>query len=121
MATITEAEGFSELGMFQAAWDTLEEISPDLRATPEALRVRLACCPALNAWDLAVGIAHLLKEGREPDRQAAARFYHALAMRWLAEGDRYAAGQAIKAAVKAWPDHRLKLLEDPEFSNAGVF
>lgn len=121
MASVTEAEGLAELGLWQEAWDALEALPAEERATPAALRVRLACCPNLGGWEIGRHVADLLKDGHEDDRRAASRFYHALALKWLAEGDRYAAGQAIKAAVKAWPDCRLELLDDPEFANAGVF
>ena len=88
---------------------------------PDALRVRLACCPSLKAWDAGIQIADFLKDGNEPDRKAAAKFFHAVALRWMAEGDKYAAGEAIKAAAKAWPDHRLTMLNDPSFRDAGIF
>jgi hypothetical protein len=117
MATVTEAEGLAELGLWQDAWDALEALSGDAWKTSEAWRVRLRCCPHLGAWNAGTEIADLLKEGHDPDRETAARFYHALALRWLGEGDRYAAGLAIKAAAKAFPYHRLAMLDDPQLSD----
>ena len=44
-------------------------------------------------------------------------FFHAVALKWLSDGDRYAAGEALKEAVNAWPDHRLAALDDPILAN----
>lgn len=116
MATVTEAEGLAELGLWEDAWEALEALPAPDRATPQTLRVRLACCPPLGAWEIGRHVADLLRDGTEADRQAAARYFHAVALKWLAEGDRYAAGQAIKEAVKTWPDHRLAVLDDPRLA-----
>lgn len=118
MVTATEAEGFADLEMWEDAWDALEELPAAERALPAALRVRLRCCPALGAWEIGRHVAGVLRDGAEPDRQAAARFFHAVALKWLAEGDQYAAGEAIKEAVKTWPEHRLALLDDPKLSES---
>jgi len=118
MATVTEAEGLAELELWQDAWDALEELPVLDRATPGALRVRLACCPALAAWDIGRQVAAILRVGEEPDRKAAARFFHAVALKWLSEGDRYAAGEAIKEAVKTWPDYRNEILDHSGLSEA---
>ena len=88
MVTITEAEGLAELELWQDAWDALEDLSAPDRVTPGALRVRLACCPPLAAWDIGRHVAAILREGEEPDRKAAAKFFHAVALKWLSEGDR---------------------------------
>lgn len=53
MASVTEAEGFAELGLWQDAWDLLEGLPAHERSAPAVLRVRLACCPPLKrlgAW-----------------------------------------------------------------------
>jgi hypothetical protein len=81
------------------------------------LRVRLACCPPLGAWELGKQIADFLREGEEDDSKAAATFFHALATKWLGEGDHYGAKEAMKAASKAWPQLRLTMLDDPELSD----
>jgi len=117
MASVTEAEGLAELGLWQDAWEVLEDLPAHEGSAPAALRVKLACCLPLNAWETGRHIADLLREGDEADRRNAATFFHALAVRWLAEGDRYAAGEAVKAALSTWPKQRLKMLEDPEVSD----
>ena len=48
----TEAEGFADLGLWQEAWEALEALPAEDRATPAALRVRLRCCPGVGAWDI---------------------------------------------------------------------
>lgn len=120
-SSITEAEGLAELGLWQDAWEALEELQTPDRALPHALRVRLACCPSLGAWEVGRHIADLLRDGSEADRQAAAQYFHAVDLKWLAEGYCYAAGQAIKEAVKTWRDHRLAVLDDPRFAAANLF
>lgn len=117
MVTVTEAEGLAELGLWEDAWDALEALPPDERSAPAVLRVRLACCPPLNGWELGKHIADLLREGAEEDRKSAAAFFHALAIKWVGEGDRYAAKEAMKAAAKAWPNLRLTMLDDAGLSD----
>jgi len=97
--------------------------SPPL-AFAEVRAAWIACCcvgKTLTGRDApggaAPGVAAILREGEEPDRKAAARFFHAVALKWLSEGDRYAAGEAIKEAVKTWPDHRMAVLDDPVLAN----
>ncbi|MEK7949846.1 hypothetical protein [Luteolibacter soli] len=111
MCSVTEAEGLAELGLWQDAWDVLEAIPAAERSAPAVLRVRLACCPPLGAWTLGTHVADLLRDGCEEDRQSAAEFYHAIARKWLSEGDHYAAKQAMKAAAEAWPKLRLMMLD----------
>lgn len=116
MVTVTEAEGLAELGLCQDAWDALEALPAQQRGLPDALRVRLACCPSLKAWDVGIHMADFLKDGNEPDRKASAKFFLELALKWVGEGDAYAAREAIRAAAKAWPDCRATILEDPHLS-----
>ena len=116
MVTVTEAEGLAELGLWQDAWDVLESLPARERSAPASLRVRLACCPPLGAWEMGKHISDVLRDGVEDDRRSAAGFFHALAIKWLAEGDRYAAGEAMKAASATWPEVRLTLLDDPMLS-----
>lgn len=76
MATVTEAEGLAELGLWQDAWDALEALPAEDRSTPAVSRVRLACCPPLDAWELGKQLADLLREGDKDDRRSATTFYH---------------------------------------------
>ena len=110
--TITEAEGFTELAMWQDAWDAIEALDPEEKATPRALRCRLACCPQLGAWGIGEHVAGLLRDGRDADRIAAASFYHHSARRNIALGNRAEAKKAVTSAVEAWPACRVDLLGD---------
>ncbi len=111
--TIEEAEGLAELQMWEDAWAAMEDLSPDERATPAALRVRLQCCPGMGAWDIGEHVAGLLRDGDDLDRRMAAFFYHADARRLIEAGDRIAAAASIKAAVEMWPDSRKAIMLDP--------
>ena len=110
--TISEAEGFADLGLWQEAWEALEELSADQRATPAALRVRLCCCPARGAWEIGENVAGLLRDGDRLDKACVAGFYHANARRLLEAGNRQGAADSIKAAVDTFPDCREAILLD---------
>ena len=71
MATVVDAEGLAELGLWDDAWAVLEALPAADRATPQALRVRLACCPCLDAWEIGRHVANLLRDGGERDLEAA--------------------------------------------------
>ena len=111
---ITEAEGYADLGMWSEACEALEALSPEAKATPLALRVRLRCCPPLGAWSLGEHVAGLLRDGNRCDRACAAGFYHAHARRLLKAGDRQRATEAIQAAVEAFPECRRLMLLDAQ-------
>ena len=52
-AIIPAAIGFCELGMWQDAWDELENLEPEDRARPEVLRIRLGIFMALQRFESA--------------------------------------------------------------------
>lgn len=112
--TITEAEGYADLGMWRDACEALEALSSEVRATPRALRVRLRCCPPLGAWGIGEHVAGLLRDGSRCDKACAAGFYHANARRLLKAGDRRGAGESIKAAMEAFPECRRLMLLDAQ-------
>lgn len=109
----TEAEGFAELGLWKDAWLALEELPADLRASPAALRVRLLCCPALEAWEIGNHVANLLRDGDNLDREAAARFLHEVAKDHVHHGRIEPARDAVAAGVNCWPEIRLAILDCP--------
>ena len=114
--TITEVEGFADLGMFREAWEAMEELPPDHRTDPHALRIRLRCCPPVGAWDIGEHVAGLLRDGERLDKACAAGFYHANARRLLETGNRQGAADNIKAAVATFPECREIILLDPELA-----
>lgn len=58
--------GYLGLGMPLDAWNELEEIEPSLRATREALLMRVEVCRALEKWELMAEVCRFLA-CREPD------------------------------------------------------
>lgn len=117
---IAEAEGFAELGLWEDAWQVLEELPAELRTCPAALRVRLRCCPALEAWEIGNHVAILLRDGVALDRKYAARFFHEVAKAHVRHGRIDEARDAVAAAVDCWPDIRLALLDCPVVG-VGIF
>ena len=111
--TITEIEGFADLGMFQEAWETLEELPPDVRASSLALRIRLRCCPPIGAWGIGEQVANFLREGDRLDKACAAGFYHANARRLIELGDQQGALENVNAAVATFPECRFLIREEP--------
>jgi hypothetical protein len=107
--TITEAEGFADLGMWEDAWEALDDAPGHERATPSALRVRLRCCAPLGAWGIGEEVAHLMGHSDKPeDLKMAADF-------WLDWGryDPELAATCITAAISVWPECRAEILDDP--------
>lgn len=108
-----EAGGYADLGLWQEAWDALEALPPEERATPAALRARLRCCPGLGSWDVGEYVAKLLSDGGKADRASAAAFYMLLAVYHAKSGNREPAEEAIGKAVSAWPEIRADLIDEP--------
>lgn len=103
MITLREAEGFAELGLWQDAWDAIDELPPDERMKPAALRLRLEICSYLEAWEPGSAVAKLLSEGDETDRKAAGCYYRELAKLYIAHGEIDSARVALRDRVSAWP------------------
>ncbi|HEY1123975.1 MAG TPA: hypothetical protein VGE67_20315 [Haloferula sp.] len=114
--TVTVAEGYAELRMWREAWEVLDELPPTRRASCQALRVRLKCCPMVGAWKIGEQVAMLLRDGARRDRGSAAAFYHLNARRLLAAGDREGSKVNILAAVDTFPECRTVLLADRELA-----
>jgi len=112
--TLTEAEGYAELGLWQDAWEAIEELPGDLRAGVDSMRLRLRCCSKVGAWDIGAELACLLGEGKPPDRRAAAAFWMALGRECIEDSE--TAQACIDAAINAWPNCRSEILDDPELS-----
>lgn len=104
--TITQAEGFAELGLWEDAWQAVEELPAEVRATPQSLRVRLRCCPALEAWEIGNHVANLLRDSDGLDRECAARFFHELAKDHVRNERVEQVREAVAAAVDCWPEIR---------------
>lgn len=117
--TLSEAERFADLLRFEKAWAAIDDLPPDERMTPRALRLRLRCCCGLARWDIGKELAATLAEGEAYDRIAAAAFYHVLAVAHLQDGDLADAREVASKAVDAWKPARIAMLEDNRL--AGLF
>lgn len=106
---IEEAEGYADLEMWEDAWTALGQLRPAVRASSRGFRFRLRCCPALGRWVEGELLALVLMEEGAADRKDAAAFFLQ-----YAKFDRSRSMDWIKEAIKAWPNCRLKILEDPE-------
>src|SRR5207342_1439945 len=60
------AQGWFELGDWQSANDELENITPQLRAHPDVLKVRFGIYSAAKHWELALVVAEALAK-HSPD------------------------------------------------------
>ncbi|MDB6077479.1 MAG: hypothetical protein JWO82_1226 [Akkermansiaceae bacterium] len=106
---LREAEGYVELGMWQEAWDSLDEVPIEERATPAVFRLRIRCCAPLDAWSVGEEIAYLMGQSPQPsDHRLAASFW----LDW-ARADPAVAADCIAAAINIWPESRVEILEDP--------
>jgi hypothetical protein len=117
--SLTAIEGLADLGMWEDAWLSLDGLNPDERSTPAALRLRLRCCPRMNAWALGEAVAGMLREGPTADRNAAAVFYHANARRLIHAGNLPAAEASVSAAIETWPDYHMAIMLDPLLNCVG--
>ncbi|MCW1912927.1 hypothetical protein OJ996_05045 [Luteolibacter sp. GHJ8] len=113
MGSLREAEGLASLGLWEEAWQTLDELSTVDRIMPPALRIRLDCCPHVNAWLEGMEIAKLLRDGTPENRLAAAHFYLELARLYIEHDELAGAKKAVRDCVAALPDGHLELLKDP--------
>ncbi|MCW1915988.1 hypothetical protein OJ996_20540 [Luteolibacter sp. GHJ8] len=113
MPTIKQAEGLAELGLWEEAWETLDELSALDRIMPPALRIRLDCCPHMNAWLEGMEIAKLLRDGTAENRLAAAHFYLELARLYIENEEWEGARRAVQDCVMALPEGHEELLKDP--------
>ena len=113
MSKLKEAEGLAELGLYAEAWDVIDSLPAVERVMPSALRVRIDCCPHLNAWRDGMEIAKFLRHGTDISRLAAANFYLELA-RFCVEYDELAAARkAVRDFAGTLPDAQKELMNDP--------
>lgn len=63
------AQGYYELGMFGEAWARLAELSPEERARPAALRLRIQLHLATGEWAEGLAVSRQLREV-SPDEAA---------------------------------------------------
>lgn len=79
--------------------------------------MRLRFLPALERWELSVSIANVLPNTDtkvEKCRETCARFHHGFARALSLAGYVGGSRRQIRAAVEAWPEIRLELVDDRE-------
>ena len=106
-----KAEGFMELGMFPDAWNSLEELAPEQRATPQVFGFRVKILVALEKLEA----ARIVAEGMERKFPQAPESWQALALVLLAEGDKKNSKAALRKSFELSPASRLVILEDASF------
>jgi len=112
-----EAEGFVILGMYEEAWELVDALPPEIRATSPVLRVRLACAMAAERFDTVQEIAQVLAKAGRADAQFAARVLHELAAIHYLSGHVELAKHLMESAVEAHPDQRMSIIADPHLKH----
>lgn len=107
------ATNFASLGKWTEALETLEDLPAEERMKPDVLMLRLRCCVGLEKWALGDALAEMLRLGNPTNREAAARFWHALARVEVEAENLDFAQAAIKKALVTWPEILPELQADP--------
>jgi len=110
--SVEAAQGYIELGLFQEAWEAIEELDTDERMTPLAIHIRLHCAIHFEKWDMTETLAALLTHGDEEDRLVAANTFKMLAVIACRLGDTQRARSCVTTAIEAYPDIRIEIIED---------
>jgi tetratricopeptide (TPR) repeat protein len=141
---LTAAEGYCELGMYMEAWNELEHLAADERATGPVVKLRLAILVGLKHWSSTAVLAQsfVAKGCRDPDVYIAGAYCIrrcrtlAEAKEFLLQGEQhnpecstihynlacYAAQlgepddakQRLERAIKLEPRYRAAALEDED-------
>lgn len=106
-----QAEGFMELGMFPDAWNALEELPPEQRASPQVFGFRVKILVALKKLEE----ARIVAEGMERKFPQASESWQALALVFLSEGDKKNSKEALRKSFELSPASRLVVLDDASF------
>ena len=111
-----EAQGYLDLGMFEEALLELNQLHPDLLASPGGLRILIRAATGLERWDMAFEVAILLREGNRDDRIEAGCCFHSLAAHYYLDGRDAEARAMILQAIETNPEQRERILEDPRLA-----
>ena len=113
MPSLSNAQGYLDLGMHEDAWAATEDLPPEARTQPAVLELRLRILTSMEKWDLADELARVLwSSDMESHRTTVARFHHAHARALCAEGKVREARRAVRLAVEAWEPVRAEIVED---------
>ena len=111
-----EALGYVELGLFEEAWEALDELPPDEKTSPGVMRLRLPCALHFQRWDMVETLAEVLRYGDHDDQVIAAATFKTLAMIACRDERSKLAAHYIRTAVQVFPEIRLEILDDPTLS-----
>ena len=96
---LTSASGYFELGMYQAAYDELDDLPADAKASLEVLEFRVEILHKMNAWDLSREVSRFLRSTSPENSQYVI---------WEAYAARRISGieAAEKVLLDAMDDHK---------------
>jgi hypothetical protein len=112
--TLEEAEGYMELQMLEEAWSAIDDLPPEERYHPRAVRVRMYSAFGLKRFHMAEALALHLASPESDHKADASMVLHQLATIHARAGNGEKARELIKFSIQADPDRRLKILDDPE-------
>jgi predicted Zn-dependent protease len=107
-----EAEGYYELELFVEAWEALENLPPEDRASPHVIAMRVRILIALNRSEN----ARIVAEGLINQFPFVAASWLTMARVQVAEGNVDAAKESLSNAFTLDEDLRLDALEDPRLA-----
>lgn len=106
---IEQVEGFCELGMWQHAWDLLDDLPDELRVHPDVLSCRLDVLIGLKQWGKALILGKSLVRLMPKD----ASLWFRLACIQAQLGDMVAAKSAISCCIDIDVGWRLRVVDEP--------
>lgn len=113
MNQFEQAEGYLELGMFVEAWNALEELPPEQRTFPQVFAFRVKILVALRK----VADARIVAQGMAEKFPEVPESWQALALVYLAEGDKKNSKRALRKSFELSPSSRLDVLDDDRFDD----
>jgi hypothetical protein len=111
METLTNAQGYFDLGLFTEAWEALDRLPVEVRESNKAMELRLKILAATERWEKRQWLA----QGLTVSTTGWASPWFYLAMGKAKTGHVQEAKEAIRKLIDLDPAWRLKVLEDPAF------
>lgn len=109
LSILKSAEGFFDLGDYEHAWELLEDLPTEAKASKEVLHLRLQILLRLKEWQNAGFMAESLIQCAEPDN---GQLWYDLAVALAQQGKIEEAKQALKKAVELDESLKMRALED---------